>query len=225
MSLRLLPLVLSLCLLATPAAAQVAGPPAAPSPGPEADLAKVGHFGLQLALLGPASLLSGGLVYQVHPRVELNLGLGFQSASAKSDTTTATASASGQLITPFLRGRSVLLGERHGLLLEGGLAATRIKLLADGANSFGDSIHYERSGLVPMLLLGTGYNFRTEAGFRFALVAGYMRYLGGLGASTVTTTGSFDADDRARMRTSFDRSSDDLAKSRVYLELSFGWLF
>ena len=183
-----------------------------------------GRIGVVGALLGPASLLSGALAYQVPPELEAQLGFGFHNAEANAQTATTKATASGSLKTPFLRGR-YWFGKRHAFLAEAGGGVTLATLDADALNIEGDRLTYRRDGILPVVFGGAGYGFRTDAGFRFAFIAGWLAYLGKMGDSTLTTTGNFDANDRTSIKSSLDSTSGTLADSRLYLEFTFAWMF
>lgn len=208
-----LALLISLPLAARSAAAQELPPHQQP-----------GRVGAALVLAGPVGLYGAVASYQLHPMIEVQAGLVTQSVKADSSSGSARASASANVTTPLVRAR-LWPFERHNLIAEVGAAAMIYELRADGSDQAGNSIHYVRGATSPLLFAGGGYGLRTDAGFRLAVLMGWMQYLGGAGESTVTTTGAFDAGDRASMKQSLDKTTDGLVEARPYVELSAGWMF
>lgn len=208
-----LALLMSLPLAARSAAAQELPPHQQP-----------GKVGAALVLAGPVGNYGAVAAYQLHPAIEVQAGFVMQSVKVNDRTGTATATASANVTTPLVRARLWPM-ERHNLIAEVGAAAMIYDLQADGSDLAGNSIHYKRGATSPLLFAGGGYGLRTDAGFRLAVLMGWMQYLGGAGESTVTTTGAFDAGDRASMKQTFDDSTDRLVEARPYVELSAGWMF
>ena len=114
---------------------------------------------------------------------------------------------------------------RHSPIVEAGAGVTSLSLTASGTNSLGDAITYDRTGLPVLLFGGVGYGFRTDSGFRLSTSIGWLGYVSGLNESTVATKGQFDDADRASMKTSLDKTSNDLLKSRLYLQFCVAWVF
>lgn len=175
-------------------------------------------------LAGPVGNYGAVAGYQLHPAVEVQAGFVMQSVKVESSSGSATANASANVTTPLIRARLWPFA-RHNVIAEVGAAAMIYELQADGSDPAGNSILYKRGATSPLLFAGGGYGLRTDAGFRLAVLMGWMQYLGGAGDSTVTTTGSFDASDRASMKQTFDDSTDRLVEARPYVELSAGWMF
>ncbi|MBM4344325.1 MAG: hypothetical protein FJ100_13225 [Deltaproteobacteria bacterium] len=222
--------------LAEPAPPGTAPPPfVAPEAGPPPEAvepdrwAKVGRVGVTGGLFGPAGSVVGALGYQLSPLIEVQVGLSVDGATSSETASSESATASASLMTGFFRGRG-WLGGRHGALFEVGGGLTKSSLTADGTASSASGIttatlHYERQGSIPMAFFGGGYGFRTDVGFRVTVLMGWIQFVGAQSNSLVTTTGAFDEADRADMKRQFDAASDDLHKSRPYLERSIGWYF
>ncbi len=115
--------------------------------------------------------------------------------------------------------------KRHAFLIDGGLGATSYKVSADGSDTLSNTLKYTRDGTVPLANLGVGYGFRTQAGFRLAVLIGPMFHLGSLKDSSVSTTGALTERDRNSIKTSLDTITSDLTKTRAYVEISLGWMF
>ncbi len=178
---------------------------------------------MDVALLGPHSLISGSVVMRPFPGVEGMLTVGTQSAEFSESEGGTTASAKASINVFALRGR--YLPFRNHLALEAGFAVSSISLSASGDNVLGDSINYERANFVPAVLAGGGYALRTDMGFRLNILIGWMKYIASMGNSTIKTTGNFDQQDRDQLQKDLDSTSDELVKGTVYLELGVGWAF
>lgn len=184
------------------------------------------RWGAYGTLLGPNSLIGAGLLMQPIPLFEASLWFGGNSASATEQTVDRTASSSAKikLNTFMLRGR-FWLQERHSLVVEVGAGFTSYSISATGSDNLGNSLAYARSGSPPIGTLGLAYGFRTNGGFRLTVGGGAMFHGSTLGASTISSTGSFSQSDRDTLRTSIDSTVDNLTKTRAYLDLSIGFLF
>ncbi len=227
---RILPLLpAAAVLLATNSVALALEPPPAEEPPAESApaapaYAAPGRIGGYLVLAGPVGNYGLSVAYQLLPMLELQAGAVTQSPEASQQSGTATAHASITAATPFVRGRLWPM-RRHNVIAEAGFAAMYYNLQADGSDTFGNSIHYNRSSTVPLAFAGAGYGYRTDVGFRLAVLMGWMQYLGSAGGSTVSTTGAFSAQDRADMQKQFDTTTNRMTESRPYVELSAGWVF
>lgn len=192
-------------------------------PNPEASSGRPG-VGPVFSLPGPNSIIGGGIAIAPMRMLEPALWVGFNSAKGSSDTGLSKASASISVINIMARAKVWFFG-RHSLIADPGVGISRYQVKADGSNTVGDSLKYERAGSPIVGHLGLGYGFRADNGFRFTASLGALYHFGQVGNSTVTTTGSFSQADRDKMKLQLDEIVDDLAKPRPYLELSVGWLF
>jgi hypothetical protein len=186
------------------------------------------RVGIALTLLGPNSLIGGGLAYQPMRWVELQLWGGYNGASATGSTGVAYAEASISVITALARARIWPL-QRHSVIIDTGLGMSHYSMSANGHGTYssnaGDTIDYRLSGTPLVGNLGVGYGFRSNSVFRVAVIAGAIVHITKLGHGTVTTTGSFTESDRADMRADLDDAIAPLMRPRAYLDASFGLLF
>jgi hypothetical protein len=198
-------------------------PPVYPAPDeyPEHSAAKFGFYG---TLLGPNSLFGLGVAIQPVKMFEAGLWYGHHGVSDTENTGLATATASIKLNTIMARGR-LWLGGRNSLVIEAGAGVTAYSVSATGSNIERDSLTYSRKGAPPVAMLGLAYGFRTAGGFRLTVGGGAVIHGSKLGASTVTSTGSFSASDRESLRQSLDTAVDTLTDTRPYLDLSIGYMF
>jgi hypothetical protein len=215
-------LVLAGCLLASMAAAEPPGSTVS-AQYPDAPHDRV-RFGFLGTLLGPSSLIGGGLSLQPIKLIEVIAWVGYNKATAESNTSSSQASAKITLIPVLARGR-FWFHERHSLLLDLGAGINPTSLSASGSDSTGNSIDYKRSGTPVLTTVGLGYGFRTEGGFRLALLGGALIHVNKLGDSTVSTTGAFSTSDRAAIKADLDDVSNNLTKVRAYIELDLGAVF
>ncbi len=181
-------------------------------------------WAVDVALLGPASIYSAGVVVRPMPKVEGVLSFGSESASATGFEDDITSSASITNTTFAIRGRYLPFG-RHNLALEAGLAAGAIAVDGSAEDTSGNSVTYKREAVVPAMFGGLGYALRTDMGFRLNVLMGWVKYVGSMGDSTVETTGAFSDEDRAQAKTTLDDVSDGMVEGRLYLELGIGWAF
>ncbi|GEM_PF-2725350 len=181
-------------------------------------------FGLDLGLLGPASLFSVSGVVRPRKNVEAIVGLGLNSAEQSQNEGSVSATAAASINTFLVRGRYLPMG-RHSLLLEAGLGVSATTLNATGTDTSGNSLTYSRAGMIPIAVGGVGYALRAYGGFRLSVLAGWREALAGMDDSTVSFTGQFDEDDKIKAKKDLDEITDGLAQSSVYLELSVGWAF
>jgi hypothetical protein len=185
------------------------------------DRMRFGAFG---TLLGPSSLVGGGLTLQPIKFLEVIAWVGYNSASSDARTSTSQASAKASLVPVLARGR-IWIEDKHSLILDFGAGVNPTTLTASGSDTSGNSIDYKRSGTPVLTTVGIGYGYRSAGGFRLALLGGALIHLSKLGESTVSTTGAFSATDRANLQKDLDDISDKLTRVRAYLELDLGAVF
>lgn len=181
-------------------------------------------LGPYVTLIGPNSAYGLGFAVQPISALEASLWYGHNRASGSAVGLLSTASASITVNTFLARAR-VWTSARHAFLIDGGIGATSYKVSADGKDILANTISYTRDGTMPLANLGVGYGFRTQAGFRLAILIGPMFHLGSLKGSSVSTTGAFTESDRNTLKTNLDTITNDLAKPRGYLDFSLGWMF
>ncbi len=193
-------------------------PPPAARQGPR------GMFGVDLGLLGPASLFNVAAVIRPAKHVEVLIGIGSNQANESETTDSSTATAEGGITSYLARFRFLPMG-RHSLLLEAGMGASDTQLEAAGTDTTGNSLTYKRSGMLLVTVVGVGYALRGYGGFRLSVLGGWRSVHSGMDDSTLTATGSSSETDRQELKRELDAISDGLAKSAAYLELGLGWAF
>jgi outer membrane protein OmpA-like peptidoglycan-associated protein len=213
---------------APPPPAPVAAPAPPPPPPPAAAEECPWLWGGHANVLGPNSWFN--LAGATQPGVcwlelSLGVGLGFGEVGATSPANIEASGDYWSFTIPF-RGR-IWFFDRHSLIADVGLGISHYEISAD-ANDGTNEFEYDRSGTPLIGNVGLGYGFRpnrSNPGFRFAIVAGPLFHLTGLGDSEFTARGAFNAADAAALAAALDDDTDELEDIEAYAEASFGLLF
>jgi outer membrane protein OmpA-like peptidoglycan-associated protein len=214
-----------------PAPPPAPAPMAAPAPPPSAAAPEECPWlwGGHANILGPNSwfMLAGATQPGVcWLELSLGLGLGFGEVDATSPTNIEAEGDYFTLTIP-LRAR-IWFFDRHSLIGDVGIGISHYEISADADDAANNSFEYDRSGTPVIGHLGLGYGFRpngSNPGFRFAMVAGPLFHLSGLGDSEFTAGGAFPGAEAAALAAGLDDDTDELEDIEAYAEFSFGLLF
>ncbi len=194
--------------------------PAAP---PTARRCPPGALGLHANALGPLVYAGVELAYQPACFLELSLGVGLRYREESATEGGVSAEASGTVLTLPARARFWLM-PRHSLIFDAGLGLARYGFEGD-ERAPDYTLHYERTGTLPLLFAGAGYGFRSNGSFRLALLLGAAVQVGELDRSYLRVTGSAPAASALATQRELDSIFDAALEPQPYLEASFGWLF
>lgn len=211
-------------LWSSPARADIdVPPPAAPPPPVPVEPFAPGRVGAMAVLAGPVGNYGLAGIYQLHPMVELHGGAVMQAPEVSNQQGNVSGTGKATVVTPFARAR-LFPFDRHNLIGEAGLGAMHYSLEVVSRDTQGNSLTYTRGGNLPLAFGGAGYGYRNSS-VRFSVLMGYMAFLGKADASSLVAVGPFSSSTVASTKSQLDSVSDNIGKSRPYIELSFGFMF